>query len=212
MNFTDRHKLKTSACRGAVKQSRTETTENSPRFEPQITRIDADFFPLRLDRGKELKVRCRSSNLSTFNSQLFLHRAVAQRRRIDADIFPAHTRRVSQKQNDQKTNLTEINFAQLLLLSVSKNSCKLAVIAEIDCTLKLRVRKKFSWKWRENCHRMPHSLTRFTNWNSGRRWKKGWHRWIAASASPWKKPASAFRNGFQSIPLHAMLAGISQSR
>lgn len=30
------------------------------RCGPQIPRIDADSFPLRPDRGEELKVRCRA--------------------------------------------------------------------------------------------------------------------------------------------------------
>ena len=38
-----------------------------------------------------------------------------------------------------------------------------------------------------------------TNWNFVRWWKKGWHHWIAANASRWRKSASAFRNGYSCL-------------
>jgi len=50
------------------------------------------------------------------------------RRRTLAHVKENKTTRKSFNQN---------HFAQLRLLSVTKNSCKLAVKAEIDCTLKL---------------------------------------------------------------------------
>jgi hypothetical protein len=86
----------------------------------------ARHFSLSASNGERAGVRCRK--------QLLVN--TADERGLTLINF-RRTLVASEKPKRPEPKFNQNHFAQLRLLSLTKNSCKLAVKAEIDCTLKL---------------------------------------------------------------------------